>query len=296
MSNLNSVFDTLRGWPDGSALEASFEPDTGATVTEGTIVSVASRQLAPAKVLRMVNDALVTAPTLPSSGRGKAYVVAGVGGAWSTFAIGDIVEWNGTAWTQIVLNSAAEPPLGTRIVAVEASAAGSFVGGEEKIFVYTAGKPNAWVAAPAPINGNRIKIVGANSVYENKFYDYAGTHPSGAWGKAARQIEAPALLQTLSSGIKTSTTKPHAWIVIQGNDQFDGRFTNKVTCIKCSSGAVLKLATTIANTLAPGDSVCAVSGVLTKLTSGAGMQWPIGQVIYSNGVTGTGGIVNVATY
>lgn len=372
MSNLNSVFDIFRGWPDSSALEASFDPDTGTTLPEGTLVHVATRELLPAKVLRIVNSALVTAPTLLAADRGKSYVVAGLGGAWSTFAIGDIVEWDGTAWNVVVAGVEAEVATGTRVVVVEASAAGAFSGHEEKVLQYAkttaaitckaAGYTPAvaldigkvvlggtsghtahlvsydngtriWVvdpvvpaetfhtnetltivtgtgigdvesqvagggawAATVPISGNRIKINGTDSIYEGKYYDYTGTHPGGAWYKAARQMEAPALLQALTSGVVASVVKPHAWIVIQGNDQYDSRFVNRVTCLKCASGAVLKVATTIADTLVPGDLVCANAGALQKLTSGAGMEWPLGQVLLSNGTAGATGWVVIATY
>jgi len=373
MSNLNSIFDTLRGWPDGSALEASFDPEYASTIVEGTVVKVSSRELSPAKVLRIKDSSLVTAPTLVVADRGKAYVVAGLGGAWSTFAIGDIVEWDGTAWHQIVAGVESEVPTGTRVVVVEASAAGAFAGHEEKVLQYTkttaaitckaAGYTPAvagdiskvvlggtsghtahlvsydngtkiWIvdpvvpaqtfhtdetltivtgtgigdvqsqtpaggawAATVPVNGNRIKIVGANSIYENKFYDYIGTHATGVWGKAALQKEAPALISALVSAAKAGNQKDQAWIVIRGNDQFDGKFTNKLTCLKCQSGFVVKMACIIADTLVPGDLVAAdTGGVLQKLTSGAGMEWPIGQVLQSNGVSGATGWVVIATY
>jgi hypothetical protein len=39
---------------------------------------------------------LVTAPGSPTEG--DRYIIAGIGGAWSTGTINDIAEWNGTAW------------------------------------------------------------------------------------------------------------------------------------------------------------------------------------------------------
>lgn len=39
---------------------------------------------------------LVTAPGGPTTG--DRYIIAGIGGAWSTFTIGDVVEWDGTQW------------------------------------------------------------------------------------------------------------------------------------------------------------------------------------------------------
>jgi len=42
MSDLSSIFDILRGWPDGSALDWEFVQDSGAgsDIEEGTVVSV----------------------------------------------------------------------------------------------------------------------------------------------------------------------------------------------------------------------------------------------------------------
>ncbi len=368
MSNLNSVFDTLRCWPGGSALEASFEPDYGVTLPEGMLVYTSTRQLVDAAVYRIVDDSLVTAPTLTLADAGKAYIVAGVGGVWSVFGVGDLIQWNGTSYVLVIAAVEVEPVSGTRAVVVEASAAGSFAGDENKVVQYTKhtvelvctaggytdciatdiGKPvvavgsgdtghlvsydnvaytwivdpdtpadvflaadaltvtggdgigivdtggvtplgGAW-AATAPDAGARIKITAG--FYAGKFYDYTGT----AWAKAARQKVATTIATKLTSGVKTSTMKDDAWMIIQGNDQYDGNFVNKVTAVKLMSGAVIQLATTIANTLAIGDVVCADAGALLELTSGAGMEWPLGIVLASNGVAGSGGTVTIATY
>jgi len=138
MSNLNSVFDPKRGWPEGSALEDNFRPDPNAAVlTEGLIVKTENRQLASVDILKIVDDTLVTSPALLAANAGNAYVVAGVGGAWATFNIGDIVEWSGTAWAVVVPAVEAEVAVGTRAVVTGATAAGSFTGEEEKVLQYT---------------------------------------------------------------------------------------------------------------------------------------------------------------
>ena len=139
MSNLNSVFDTLRGWPHGSALEASFKPDpTVTSIEEGVVVKTENRQLSPASVLNLVDDSLVAppAPALGLSDRGKAYAVAGIGGLWSGFDIGDIVEWSGTAWVVIVAAVEGEEADGTRAVVTGGTAAGTLASHEEKVAVY----------------------------------------------------------------------------------------------------------------------------------------------------------------
>ena len=45
----------------------------------------------------VINQTEVTAPASPTNG--DAYVIAGVGGLWSSFAIGDIARWNDASWT-----------------------------------------------------------------------------------------------------------------------------------------------------------------------------------------------------
>lgn len=129
----------------------------------------------PAQVLRMVDDSLVTAPTLGTGDKGKAYVVGGTGGAWSGYAVGDIVEWDGSAWNLVLAGSGGEPPDGTRVVVVEASAAGSFAGEEDNIGTYDA-TGDSWSFDTAT-EGWAILILGENSVYENSGFTYDG----GVW-------------------------------------------------------------------------------------------------------------------
>jgi len=129
------------------------------------------------QVLKMVNDALTTAPTLTAGDAGNAYVVAGVGGAWSTFAIGDIVEWSGTAWNLILANSGAEPPDGTYVIVTDTSAAGSFATKEDNVAVYNA-TTNTWTFT-VPTNGEGRTVAGDNSIYENLGYVWDST--PGEW-------------------------------------------------------------------------------------------------------------------
>ena len=296
MSNLQSVFNTLRGWPDGSALAAPFRPEPTVELVEGTVVETKSLQLDPATVLKMVDDSLVTAPTLLAADAGKAYHVAGIGGAWSGFTIGDIVEWSGTAWVLILAGSGGTPvgpPNGTRAVVMSAGAAGSFAGEEEKVMAFTTGAAGSWAAADTPVNENNVFIKGASSLYENKFFQYTGIHPAGAWVSAFRQ--ASPHVSKLSSGVVASVVRDEAWLVIQGNDQYDAKFADSVACVKLATGITFKVATLIANTLAPGDFVSANAGVLEKTVAGGGMKHIVGMVVVSNGVTGAGGIITVAS-
>jgi len=152
MSNLNSVFDTLRGWPFGSALEQSFAPKSGSTLAEGTIVKT------------------------NTDGSGGVHVEA-------------LTSSNG---------------------------------------------PNN--ASPA--------------------------------------------------------AKDDAWLVIQGNDQWDSQFVNKVSCLKMHSGITFKIQHDSANTLVPGTKVQVNAGVLEAVTD----LWPVGVVVWSNKQSGSGGQIAVATY
>lgn len=289
MSDLNSIFDVLYGWPNSSALSHDFPPKAGETSPAGTIVSLGTMQLRAAVVLKIVDDSLLTAPALGTSDAGKAYQVAGTGGAWSVFAVGDIVEWNGTAWKLILAATGGEVPLGTRVVVVGASAAGSFAGGEEKIFVWTAGAPNAWVAAAAPADGALIDISGANSIYYKKRYQYTGTHPSGAWVQADEPAGLTVGYMQQAAAVAVTNPKPSYWIVIEGNDQFDGSFVPSLTCLKINTGCVFKVKCAIADTLVPGDFIEPASGgLLAKCT---GTNHAIGQVQWSNGIAGSGGVI-----
>ena len=128
-------------------------------------------------VFRMVNDVLATSPTLAAGDAGKAYMVAGTGGNWTTFAIGDIVEWDGSAWNLVLANSGGEPPDETYVIIVEASAAGSFAGQEEKVAVYDSGT-NTWTFTAA-VDGEGRTIAGENSIYENLGYIWDST--PGEW-------------------------------------------------------------------------------------------------------------------
>jgi hypothetical protein len=295
MSNLNSIFDTLRGWPNGSALEKSFEPKAGVTLAEGKVVKTANRNLVDASVLMMVDDSLVTSPAVGAADAGKAYVVAGVGGDWSGFAVGDIVEWDGTAWSLAVAHSGGEPPDGTRAVIVGSGAAGSFAGDEDKVHFYTAAT-NTWAVADTPVLGNRIKI--AEGLFDGKYYDYlGGAHPAGAWTKSFRQMAAAAYVEALTSsdgpeGGVPVATKDDAWLIIQGNDQWDAQQSGVVTCLKMKSGCTYKIQHDDANTLVAGTLVQANAGVLEAYTD----LWPVGVVVYSNGTAGSDGFIVVATF
>ena len=290
MSDLNSVFNVEYGWPNGSALEHSLAPKVGEVQEAGTLVTLETDQLLSAAVLRMVDDSLITAPTLTAGDAGKAYQIATAGGVWSVFDAGDIVEWDGTAWVLLVAQSGGVPPDGTRVVVVEASAAGSFVGQEEEVWEITGGTWAASTAAPA--DGAKIDITAANSIYAGRRFQYEGTHPAGAWVDYAATGVVSAYFAKATS-LAVANPKQSIWVINEGNKaniETDGEFTNNLAALKVASGVVFKAKTAVADTLAPAEFVEADAGLIVKCD---GTNHAIGQVQWSNGVAGSGGIVIV---
>ncbi len=209
--------------------------------------------------------------------------------AWRTFDDGSIVEWSGSAWALTVANSAGDPPDGTRVVVVEASAAGSFSGQEDEVWVITSG---TWAAATAaPADGANIDIVAANSIYSNTRYEYVGTHPAGVWTYLESGVQSIEGFVELATSVIVANPKQSAYLVLEGNDQFDGAFVGRVTALKIRSGAIYKVKTVVANTLAPGNFVDAASGLFVKCD---GTNHALGQVMWSDGTTGAGGEIIVA--
>lgn len=148
----------------------SSDPIAGSDATSKDYVeSLVRGHRAPVQVLRMVDDTLVTAPALGALDAGKAYVVAGTGGGWAGFSIGDIVEWDGAAWNLVLANSGAEPPDGTRVVVDPSPAAGSsFAGQGDDIGTYST-SGSSWSFTSAN-DGDIVAVIGENSIYENDQY------------------------------------------------------------------------------------------------------------------------------
>lgn len=286
MSNLNSVFDVPRGYPYTSALEDNFEPDYGVSIPEGTIVYTSTRQLPNVAVLKMKSDATGggSPPTLTADDAGLAYVVNTWGAGYDD---GDIVEWDGTDFVVIVANDAGEPPIGTRVLVVGTGAAGSFAGWENHVSTYITGTPNEWEDTTTPAASNKIRVTGSGSRYEGMWYDFTGT----VWATSVYQKPPLPVAKKLTSGAMASTPKDDAWIVIQGNDQWDSSFANLVTCLKLASGCTFTIAHTAADSLVPGTLLQANAGVLEARSTG----WAVGMVVATNGIAGSSGKITVAS-
>lgn len=171
-------------------------PTTPTSATEAVSKSYAdllASGLAPkteVHCLKMVDDSLVTAPTLTSGDAGDAYVVAGTGGAWSTFAIGDIVEWDGSSWNLLTQNSGSEPPDGAKVIVTDTSAAGSFASHENEVATYSA-SGDSWSFATA--DGGEVRVIhnpDGDSVYEFLAYVYDSENDVWVLSNGAGQVNA----------------------------------------------------------------------------------------------------------
>ncbi|RLI86680.1 MAG: hypothetical protein DRP01_03680 [Archaeoglobales archaeon] len=92
-----------------------------------------------------------------------------------------------------------------------------------------------------------------------------------------------AVVDRYSSALPTSGNPDHPWLVIQGTDQSDGEFTDKVVCLKLRTGLIFKVATSAA--FNPEDPVYANAGAITP-TDPNPTSVPIGKVIEVNPIDG----------
>jgi len=97
-----------------------------------------------------------------------------------------------------------------------------------------------------------------------------------------------AMTSTTATPWSSSPAAPDCpWLIIQGMDQSDAAFVDKVTALMVHTGLVFKVETLVS--FAVGDLVYANAGVLAKVTAS---HQAIGQVIEVNT---SGGYVIVAT-
>lgn len=140
----------------------------------------------PCLTLRMVDDAAGGPPTLGSGDAGDAYVVDSVTGAWSGFSLGDIVGWNGTAWSLILAGSGGNPADGARVVVDAApGSGGSFNGHALDIAIYVSG--TGWTFED-PSDGWAVLINGETDYYENTAWVYDTSTPEWVQFSGAGQI------------------------------------------------------------------------------------------------------------
>jgi len=137
---------------------------TSKSYVDGLVSGLAWKQTV--SVLRIIDDSDQSGVDPTAGSTGEAWLVNN----WSTQTDGDIVEWDGSAWQTIVTNSGGEPPDGTRVVVIEASAAGSFSGEEDNIGTYdTTG--SSW-SFDTSAEGWALIVTGEGSYYENTGWTY----------------------------------------------------------------------------------------------------------------------------
>jgi len=141
--------------------------------------------------LKMVDDQLTTAPTLTSGDAGAAYVVAGTGGAWSGFAVGDIVEWDGSSWNLLTQNSGGEPVDGIRVIVDPTPTAGSsFAGHAEEVGEYDADTDTWSFSAPAAAETRSVQNIDGDSIYELLAYTWDAENSEWVLHNGAGQVNA----------------------------------------------------------------------------------------------------------
>jgi len=86
---------------------------------------------------------------------------------------GDIVEWSGTAWVVIQVDTGGEPADGTRVIVKATGAAGSFSGQANKVSTYDA-TANTWSHAAAA-DGWAALVIGNGGVWSDTGWTYTGS-------------------------------------------------------------------------------------------------------------------------
>jgi hypothetical protein len=123
-----------------------------------------------------------------SASAGDAYMVTAGGsiGSLST-VIGDIVEYDGSAWIKLVQGAGGLVPAGTRVVVTNGTAIAPFEGEEDKIFYYNGSSNTPIETDPQEASdGNALlvndgKIAGLSGVNANNAYVYEGAPSDGEW-------------------------------------------------------------------------------------------------------------------
>lgn len=141
----------------------------------------------PVTVIQAIDDSLGTPPGSPTAG--DSYIVGGTpAGDWSALNVGDVVEWDGSAWNVILAGSGGEPIDGIRVTVTTATAAGSFVGEEGNIGTYDA-TGDSW-SFETPADGWAFLVSGDGSYWENTSWVYNTADSTWNQFSGAGQINA----------------------------------------------------------------------------------------------------------
>ena len=149
----------------------------------------------PVQVMNLIDDSLSAPPGGPSTG--DAYILSAAGsGAWSGFAAGDLVVWDGAAWQLVLAGAGGTPANGLRAIITglgSGVAAGSFAGQGNAYALYDGG----WTFQ-APQDGWQVLIVGENDPNENAKYAYDSNPPG--WVQSTGSTPAHNTLSGLQGG------------------------------------------------------------------------------------------------
>ena len=139
----------------------------------------------PASVMGLVGNAAASTIEGLSPSAGDSYVVttADGSGELATATVGDIWEYNGSAWAKVITGSGGFVPSGTRAALSTATALISpytDATDDGKVMSFN-GTTNTGSNTGDAAEGNAILCSGENSVNENNTYSFDGTVPTGSW-------------------------------------------------------------------------------------------------------------------
>jgi hypothetical protein len=126
------------------------------------------------------------------------------------------------------------------------------------------------------------------SALDGNFKQKAAESPimiEGMIGKIEDESGVPVLTKLTSGDVTDPPDFP--WLVLQGMDQSDAAFVDKMTALSVKSGVIWRVETAVSFTI--GDRVYANAGVVAKV---AGTEQDIGQAI---GVDSAAGTVDIAS-
>jgi len=113
------------------------------------------------------------------------------------------------------------------------------------------------------------------SAMEGNFKQKAAESPIVTEGMlVAVENEAGVPVVSKLTSANTDAAPDYPWLCVQGMDQSDAAFANRVTCLGVKSGLIFKVETVVAFTI--GDLAFANAGVVAKV---AATQQAIGQII-----------------
>jgi hypothetical protein len=130
----------------------------------------------PVHFINLIDDSLVTAPSLTAAEASNVYITAGIGGAWSGFPIGTVVIWDGTSWAADLHEGLlSNHPVGTRFgIAMESTTTpgGTFVGKKDYICVLDNPTTPVW-SFIAPTGSDAVFVNNEESLHAYHQYVYS---------------------------------------------------------------------------------------------------------------------------